>query len=179
MLTLKMSSLTNRSLEQELEQLFREHYQMMYRTAYSLLENQADAEDIPQSLFLRLLRNGITPDLQRNAAGYLYRAAVNLSLNMIRERRRRAATEDSDCPEVPAQESEANTAEETHRRLAEALAELDPDAAQMLVLRYFHNCSDAAIAKLLGTSRGTIAMRLFRSRAHLKKLMRDSLGGKS
>jgi DNA-directed RNA polymerase specialized sigma24 family protein len=39
-----------------------------------------------------------------------------------------------------------------------------------------HEYSDAEIAKLLGTSRGTIAVSLYRSRAHLKKLLRASLG---
>jgi RNA polymerase sigma-70 factor (ECF subfamily) len=164
-------------LERELEQLFREHYHMLYRTAYSLLENKADAEDVPQSLFLRLLRNGMTPDLQKNAKGYLYRAAVNLSLNMIRERKRQPITGDSHCLEDQAERSDSDAAEEIHRRLAEAIAELEPEAAQTLVLRYVHNYSDSEIAKLMGTSRGTIAMRLFRYRARLKKLMGGSLGG--
>jgi RNA polymerase sigma-70 factor (ECF subfamily) len=178
MLTLRVSSVTSGSLEQELERLFREHYQMLYRTAYSLLENSADAEDVPQSLFLQLLRNGMTPDLQKNARGYLYRAAVNLSLNMLRARKRRAFTEGVERLEIQAESSNSNEVEGMHRRLAEAVAELEPEAAQILILRYVHNYSDAEIAKLMGTSRGTIAMRLFRSRARLKNLMRESLGGK-
>lgn len=172
---LAVSGVTSGALRQELEQLFRQHYQMLYRTAYSMLDNQADAEDVPQSIFLRLLRSGMTPDLQRNPKGYLYRAAVNLSLNLIRSRKRQAVAGDAEHLEVPAG-SDSNSAEETHRRLAAAIAELDPEAAQMLILRYVHNYSDAEIAKLLGTSRGTIAMRLFRSRARLKRLMRDSSG---
>ena len=178
MLSFKVRDATTASFETELEQLFREHYQMLYRTAYSLLENQADAEDVPQSLFLRMLQSGMTPDLRRNARGYLYRAAVNLSLNMIQERRRRPAPQDLSSLDVPIERAESDAAEEAHRRLAEAIAELDPEQAQILVLRYAHNYSDAQIAKLMGMSRGSIAMRLFRSRARLKKLMADSLGGK-
>jgi len=175
--TLKVSGVTNGSLEQELERLFRENYAMLYRTAYSLLDSPADAEDVPQTIFLRLLRNGMTPDMQRNPNGYLYRAAVNLSLNIIRERKRRGPTEGVERLEIPAEGS--NTKEDIHRLLSEAIAQLDQDSAQILILRYVHNRSDADIAKLMGTSRGTIAMRLFRSRARLKKLMRDSPGGKS
>ena len=48
-----------------------------------------------------------------------------------------------------------------------------PDAAHILILRYAHNFSDAEIAKLLGLSRTTVAVRLFRSRARLRKLMGD------
>jgi len=177
MSTLAVPGVTSRSLEQELEQLFREHYQMLYRTAYSMLDNPSDAEDVPQTIFLRLLRRGLPPDLKKNAKGYLYRAAVNLSLDMIRSRKRvelRGNAERFEIPDV----SESNFAEDAHRRLAEAIAELHPEAAQIVILRYVHDYSDTDIAKLLGTSRGVIATRLFRSRARLKKLMQDSFGEK-
>jgi RNA polymerase sigma factor (sigma-70 family) len=70
-------------------------------------------------------------------------------------------------------------AEELHRKLYEAIAQLNPKAASILILRYLHNYSDADIAKLLGTSRGVIAVTLYRSRARLKKLMGASLGEES
>jgi RNA polymerase sigma factor (sigma-70 family) len=162
---------TETLLEQELERMFREHYQLLYRTAYSMLSNRADAEDVPQTLFLRLLRRGIPADLKANARRYLYRAAVNLSLDMIRTRKRHPLTAESERLEAPDDNSESDFAEERHRRLAVALAELHPETAQILILRYVHDYSDAEIARLLGVSRGTMAMRLFRSRARLKKLM--------
>jgi RNA polymerase sigma factor (sigma-70 family) len=62
--------------------------------------------------------------------------------------------------------------DELHSRLYAAIAELNPEAAQTLVLRYIHNYSDAEIAKMLGTSRTVIAVRLFRSRARLRKILR-------
>ena len=45
-------------LTEELEGIFRDHYAMVYRTAYSLTGSLQDAEDIVQSLFLQLLRLG-------------------------------------------------------------------------------------------------------------------------
>jgi DNA-directed RNA polymerase specialized sigma24 family protein len=53
---------------------------------------------------------------------------------------------------------------------------LSPKAASIVILRYLHNFSDAEIATLLGTSRGVIAVTLYRSRARLKKILRTSLG---
>jgi RNA polymerase sigma-70 factor, ECF subfamily len=172
MSTLTASRATNHVSEQELEKLFREHYQMLYRTAYSLLDNPTDAEDVPQTIFLRLLRSGLPPDMDRNPRGYLYRAAVNVSLNIIRSRKRQALRSVESIELVT---SDSNPEEDTHHRLTEAIAELDASSAQILILRYAHNCSDAQIAKLLGKSRGTIAMKLFRIRGRLKKLM-HSLG---
>src|SRR5262249_17907676 len=61
--------------------------------------------------------------------------------------------------------------DELHRRLNDALAQLTPDAAQILVLRYVHDYSDVEISKLLGTSRGAIAVKLFRVRARLKRIL--------
>src|SRR5436309_16141577 len=116
-----VSSVTSGSAQQKLEQLFRENYQMLYRTAYSMLNNAADAEDVPQTIFLRLLRSGSPPDMQRNAAGYLYRAAVNASLSIIRSRKRRSLTCETERLEIAIDNSHADSAEEVHQRVAEAL----------------------------------------------------------
>ena len=165
---------TSGQLKPEIEQLFREHSEMLYCTAYSVLGSRADAEDVLQTLFLRLLRRESPPEMVRNARGYLYRAALNLSLNMIRSRKRTILAGDASYFEDRSTEDSAsNSAEESHRRLTKAIAELSPKDAEVLILRYIHNQTDAAIAKLLGVSRSTIAMRVFRSKLRLKKLIGD------
>jgi RNA polymerase sigma factor (sigma-70 family) len=176
MSTVATSRVTSMPVEQEFELLFREHSQLLYRTAYSLLDNPADAEDVLQTIFLRLLRNGLPPGFQKNVKGYLYRAAVNGSLDTIRARKRHEHT--GDVQPVEKAETGTDSVEERHRLLAEALAELDPEAAEIVVLKYVHSYKDADIAKVIGTSRGAIAMRLLRSRSRLKKLMRDLSGEK-
>jgi RNA polymerase sigma factor (sigma-70 family) len=168
---LAVSSVMSSSLKQELEKLFRENHKMLYRTAYSLLDNPADAEDVPQTIFLRLLRTGITPDLQKNPRGYLYRAAVNQSLNIVRSRKREPSTGDLDSVEISAPALDSDSIEDDHRRLTEAMTELEPEAAQILILRYMHNASGAEISKLMGISLGSVHLRLFRVRARLRKLM--------
>jgi RNA polymerase sigma-70 factor (ECF subfamily) len=158
--------------------MFREHYPMLYRTAYSLLDNAADAEDVPQTIFLRLLRSGLPADMERNPAGYLYRAAVNASISIIRSRKHQSRPDELERVEAPPGAFNLDVAEDAHRRVAEALADLAPASAQILILRYLHDYSDADIAKVLGTSRGAIAVRLVRLRARLKKFMQASSGEK-
>jgi RNA polymerase sigma-70 factor (ECF subfamily) len=161
---------TPRRLKPELEELFREHSQMLYRTAYTLLGNAADAEDVLQTVFLRLLRH--EPEPERNLKGYLYRIAINVSLNVIRSRKRLEFTGDDERLEIPSISHRLHSSNEDLReRVTDALAELSPGDAQVVFLRYVHEYTDGEIAKLLGVSRGTIAMRLFRSRLRLKKLM--------
>jgi RNA polymerase sigma-70 factor (ECF subfamily) len=165
-----MSDVTSARLTEELEQLFREHYQLVYRTAYGVTGNREDAQDVLQTLFLRLLRQKCPPDLKKNPKAYLYRAAVNLSLNIIRQRKRCSMIDAEENMDDIAQASDLSSAEQIHRRLYEAVAEFDSETAEILILRYVHNYDVGEIARMLGKSRTAIAVRLFRSRARLKKL---------
>ena len=164
-------------LEQELEISFREHYQMLYRTAYAILKNRADAEDVPQTIFLRLLRCGVPADFKVNAKRYLYRAAVNLSLDVIRTRKRQNLTSGVEKLEVPVDATETTLDEQIHKRLAEAIAELRTEDAEILMMRYVHSYRETELARLMGGTRGSIAIKLFRARARLKRIMRDLAGG--
>jgi RNA polymerase sigma factor (sigma-70 family) len=60
--------------------------------------------------------------------------------------------------------------------LRAALADLSPKAAEIFVLRHVEGYDNSEIAKMLGTSRGTVAVLLFRARARLKKSIRTRLG---
>jgi RNA polymerase sigma-70 factor (ECF subfamily) len=164
---------------QEFEALFQEHYVLIYRTAYGITGRVEDAEDVVQTIFLRLLRREQPPDFLKNPRGYLYRAAVNLSLTTVQTRRKRELSEASEALAVSLPARVSSRAEETHRQLYDAIAQLSPKAASILILRYLHGYSDAEIATLLGTSRGVIAVTLYRSRARLKKLLNASRGEES
>ena len=163
----------------EFEHLFREHYRLVYRTAYSVTGRAEDAEDVVQSVFLKLLRRESPMDLGRNPHGYLYRAALNLALDTIRRRRRHVLVRDNTFFESATQVADAREADDLDSRLWQAIAELQPSSAQILILRYVHDRSLADIAQMLGFTRGTVAVSLFRSRARLKKIIRAHSGGKS
>jgi RNA polymerase sigma factor (sigma-70 family) len=165
------------ALPRELEELFREHSQLIYRTAYAITAHPQDAEDVLQTIFVRLLQRGLTPDIKQHAARYLHRAAVNLSLNVLRTRKRRRLVDGLDTLEIPAAadtRQDVGEHDERHERLREAIASLKPRALEILLLHYKHEYSDAQIAALLGTSRGTIAVSLFRIRARLRTLLRSA-----
>jgi RNA polymerase sigma-70 factor (ECF subfamily) len=155
-----------------LEQLFNEHYQFVYRTAYGLTGNSEDAEDVLQNIFMGLVRRELPPDLLKNPKAYLYRAAFNLSLNVIRDRKRRPSSEDSAAIDrIPAECRSAADAEDLDRRLHHAIAALHPSAAQVVLLRYVHGYRIVDIAKLLDASSSVVAVTLFRARARLKKIL--------
>lgn len=179
MSTAAMSGVISEPLPEELDRIFREHYQLVYRTAYGVTGRAEDAEDVLQTLFLRLLQRGSPPDLMKNPKAYLYRAAVNLSLNTVRQRQHDVLTSEMEHFEAAVQTDDSKLLEELHKHLYTAISQLDSDSAHILVLRYVHNYSDAEIAKLLGKSRGVIAVRLFRLRGRLRKLIRALQGESS
>ena len=171
----KAATVTEGVFSRELEEIFEQHYTMVYCTAYCVTGCVADAEDVVQNIFLRLLERRVNVDFTGNPKGYLYRAAANLSLNVVRDRKRRAQLQTVEHLADSVHVASPTESEELHRKLYEAIAELPPKAAEILLLHYLHGCSDAEIAKLLGTSRGTIAVNLYRSRARLRKLLISSL----
>ena len=160
-------------LTAEFEQIFLEHSQLVYRTAFGVTGNAEDAEDVLQTIFMRLLRHDLPPNLKNNPKAYLCRAAVNVSLNTIRGRRL-TLTDDVRVLERSACAAGPSDVDVVRTRLLDvldAMSESDSAGVEMLILRYVHNYSDADIAKMMGKSRGAIALRLFRARARLKKLM--------
>jgi RNA polymerase sigma-70 factor (ECF subfamily) len=155
---------------QELERIFKDHYQFVYRTAFSVTGSEADAEDILQTIFAALLRRQIQPDLRKNPRAYLYRAAFNQALHLIRSRKRHPMTGIEALGTVAAVPP-SSVEEELEKRLYEGIQQLHEGSAQIVILRYVHSYSIAEIAKSLGTTRSTVAVSLFRSRARLRKLI--------
>ena len=164
-----------KAVSHDVEELVREHYELLYRTAYGITGNRHDAEDVLQSVFVKLLQTPL-PEL-KHPARYAYRAAVNLSLNVVRARKSRRFVDDIQHLQLPAAADErdgAQDSEEQHDLLTEAITRLKPRALEILMLHYKHGYSDVQIAKLLGTSRGTIAVTLFRIRARLKRFLESA-----
>jgi RNA polymerase sigma-70 factor (ECF subfamily) len=167
-------------VENTLEQIYREHAALVYRTAFGLTRKREDAEDVLQTIFLRLLCRESRPNLERNPRGYLYRAATNQSLHILETRRRcPLLIDEQKLLSISTSLGDPVFQREIHQRLYQAIATLSPIAAKILTLRYVHEATDAEIAKMLGVSRTVVAVRLFRSRVRLKTFIRRSLGEKT
>lgn len=157
---------------EHLAQLFSEHYRRVLMAAFRITGNMADAEDVAQGVFMRLgTGEGVAV---ANAASYLYRAAINGSLDLIR-RRKTAAQEPLESAqglksgEVFALPDLEVMNRELGRHLRQAIGELAPRAAEMFALRYLEDLSNGEIAKLMKTSQAVVAVTLYQSRSKLKK----------
>src|SRR5262245_22490620 len=90
-------------IPEEFESIFREHSEFVYRTAYRVTGSAEDAEDVMQTVFLKLFRNLQPSDVRQKPRAYLYRAAVNTALNVVRSRQHHVLTDppgsfESDAP---------------------------------------------------------------------------------
>lgn len=166
-------TLKTQSLPAEFEALFRDHYDFVHRTAYRVTGNFADAEDVIQTLFLRLCRRDLPAEIATNPRGYLYRAAMNIALDVIRTRRRHPAENDEQrLANLVATPPMSRGEEDMQHELRRALADLKPAAAEILILRHVHGYADVEIAKFLGLSRSAVAVSLFRSRLKLRSAIK-------
>jgi len=169
--------ISGRPLPEDFERIFNENHSLVYRVAYRITGNNEDAEDVLQTLFLRLLRREVLPDMERNPKAYLHRAAINIALDIVKVRARNvSAVNIEDQIQDGTASPDRMPAFRVQDWLREALSELNPKAAEIFVLKHVEGYDNSEIANMLGTSRGTVAVLLFRARARLKKSVRKRLG---
>ena len=164
-------------MPEDFETIFKESHALVYRVGLRITGTKEDAEDVLQTLFLRLLRREVLPDITRNPKAYMHRAAINIALDIVKQRARTVASGTIEDEAVaPSEHPNRLPAFRIQDWLRDALAELNPRAAEIFILKHVEGYDNAEIAKMLGTSRGTIAVLLFRARARLKKSIRRRLG---
>src|SRR5262249_61993238 len=72
----------------EIEKAFLENHEMVYKAAFRITGNASDAEDVLQTLFLRLVRREWLRDARCGWPAYLHRAALTIALDLVRTRTR-------------------------------------------------------------------------------------------
>ncbi len=167
-----------------LEGIFQEYGDLVFRTAFRVAGNATDAEDVLQTVFLRLASPGKAERIGGEPRGYLPRAAVNGALDLVRTRRSAAGTvpiegrEESFHAKEPLPD-EASEARELRDRLRRALGRLAPRPAEVFVLRALDGLPNREVARLLGSSPATVAVQYFRARTQLRKELLAEGGGPS
>lgn len=158
--------------------LFTQHHERVFRVARRITGNASDAEDVLQTVFLRIMRRDEPPLRTDDAANYLHRAATNASLDLLRRRKAARSEPIEDAERFQDHEPNpeaAHVGAEIRDKVRAALAELNPRAAEIFVMRYFDGYGNREIARLLNTSWSTIAVTLHRTRAKLQKDLKGEL----
>jgi RNA polymerase sigma-70 factor, ECF subfamily len=151
------------------EQVLRQREAQVLRTAFRILGNWADAEDVAQEVFLRLHRHGLEFANEAAAGGWLYRVTVNLCLD-----RTRSARPSQELPELASLDRSAETVvliEEKKRRLMAALALLPKKERAAVVLREIEGLSTAEVAAALGSSEVTVRSQISNALVRLRGML--------
>lgn len=147
----------------------------IYNAAFWILRSADDARDIAQAVFLKVAEHLDDFDARHKFFSWIYRIAVNESLNLLRRSgHEEALDEDVDLPgsESVNPEIQARDAERT-RRIERALLSMAPGDRTIIVLRHFSECSYQEIAQILGIDEKTVKSRLFEARNRLRILLQD------
>jgi RNA polymerase sigma-70 factor (ECF subfamily) len=164
-----------------LETLFRAHHDRVLRAAYRVTGSMHDAEDVAQTVFLRLAQNMGRAPIE-NAASYLYRAAINAALDVLRRRegeRSKPFDQAFWLHTTAADASPEQVCSEAELRawLRNALGRIGTRAAEMFVLHHLEGHDHREIARMLNTSRAVVAVILYRARVRLQRDFRREMRG--
>ena len=170
--------------EISVDDLFRDHHEMVYLAAYRVSGKTQDAEDVLQTVFLRLLKRP-EPfiDIGDDPRRYLCRAAINASVDISRSKKNKplvSLDEKQHKLEVTQLLSAHDSSvdkdvrqAEQRKQLRAALLQLNSRAAEIFVLRYFEEFTNAEIADLMQTSATSIGVELHRARGRLRELLSE------
>jgi RNA polymerase sigma-70 factor (ECF subfamily) len=157
-----------------LERVFDAHHVMVFRAAYRVTGNAADAEDVLQTVFLRLAGRDLGTEVVENMEGYLRRAAINASLNLL-ERRASQNLPLESAPE-PQERVDQSRQRDIREVLRLAMATLGGRTAEMFALRFIEGHSNGEIADMFNVSALVVGVTLHRARKQLQKEI-QALGG--
>jgi RNA polymerase sigma-70 factor (ECF subfamily) len=147
-------------------ELYDRHYEEVFRAALRVTGNPADAEDVLQTVFLRVLasaRGGDVADVALPAA-YFRRAAVNAAVDVLRRRELRAESVfDAEAPHAAVQPPVL-----LKERLRRAIATLDGEDASLFLLRHVEGLSIEELAGMFQVSKNNLTVKLHRIRQRLQ-----------
>ena len=142
-----------------------------YRVAFYILEDEAEAEDAVQELFLKLWSGRDALDGIRNPKGYGIRVLRNLCLDRIRRSRKMETPAVLPEPEWPGRQDEAVDEKERLAKVLDAIKSLPDRQREVLTLRTLDGLSYEEIAERTGMNQLTLRVLLSQARRKLKNVI--------
>ncbi len=147
--------------------LYARHYAAVFRAALRVTGNPADAEDVLQTVFLRVLSRSELEAADRRPAAYFRRAAVNAAVDLLRRRAAHGETAYDEEVGDPAIDPPVLLKE----RLRRAVATLPGEDATLFLLRHVEGLSNEELADVFQLEKNNVAVRLHRIRLRLQAEM--------
>lgn len=155
-----------------MSQLVEQYQRPVFNAAYRILGNMDDAADATQTVFLKVFEHIADYDQQFKFFSWVYRIAINESLNQVKKRRSQEPLDDSQVSSWQGPAEELDTAR-LSKRVQSALMLLDDDYRTVVVLKHISGCSYQQIGGILQLPEKTVKSRLYSARQLLKKTLQN------
>ena len=169
--SLALSSMQSAGLGVDLVALVETYSALLFRVAHSVLRSRAEAEDVVQDAFVRVMEHPLSLPAVRDMRVWLIRIAWNLAI----DRRRRIRPEQMDetfAESLVARTVPADEALDDAQRMKAVLRELErlpKGERHVLLLSALEELSTAEMAEVMGRSESAVRALLFRARARLRE----------
>jgi len=155
-------------------QLYRRHYDAVFRYCVHRLFQRQTAEDVTSGVFLKVVENlGSFKGNERQFRNWLYKIATNAVNDHLRKTARRNGFLKRAREQANSQVANCGESAEKLALLREAVLSLKPRYQTIITLRFFENLKLTEIAEALGRSSGTIRSQLARALTKLRKKIKD------
>jgi RNA polymerase sigma-70 factor, ECF subfamily len=171
MLDAALKSDIPRTVDDSFDRVVCQRGDQVLRVAYRILGNWMDAEDAAQEVFVRLHRHGLRFPNDAAMGGWLYRVTVNFCLDRLRSSQTLLKLPELRCQELSAEASAIR--EEQKQNLMAALGTLPAKERAAVVLREIEGLSTAEVAKILGSTEGTVRSQVAKAIAHLRAILKQ------
>ncbi|MGO8684000.1 MAG: RNA polymerase sigma factor [Thermoleophilia bacterium] len=153
---------------QTFERLYEDLHRPIYNLAARILGDLDEAADVTQDIFLTAFREMPALPQEADMKRWMYRVTVNACYGVLRKRRSRATTPFENLDEMPAKSDLLERSQLAHAVVA-TLADLNPRYRTALLLKDLHGFDNNEVADIMGISRSTAAVLLFRARAAFRR----------
>lgn len=153
-----------------MSQLVSQYQKPVFNAAYRILGNMDDAADATQTVFLKVFEHIADYDQRFKFFSWVYRIAINESLNQVKKRRPQESLDDSQASPWQGPAEELDSAK-LCQKVQDALMLLNDDYRSVVVLKHITGCSYQQIAGILQLPEKTVKSRLYSARQLLKKTL--------
>lgn len=166
---LKLVQESRQGSRESFERLLIRYEKAIFNAAYRILRDYEDAKDVTQIVFVKAFQNLEHFDAKHRFFSWIYRIALNESINLCKSRRRLEAAEDTRVEENTPEKLMSKT--ELGGVVQAALMSLGFEYRVVIVLRHFNDCNYQEISEILEIPEKTVKSRLFTARAQLRDML--------
>jgi RNA polymerase sigma-70 factor (ECF subfamily) len=153
-----------------MSQLVSQYQRPVFNAAYRILGDTDDAADTTQTVFLKVFEHIADYDPKFKFFSWVYRIAINESLNQVKKRHKQEPLADSEASpwQGPAEELDSKR---LCNRVQAALMLLNEDYRTVVILKHISGCSYQQISEILQLPEKTVKSRLYSARQQMKKIL--------